>query len=554
MDPISDDGERRRRARLANMRQELLAPVTAIVGYQEIVLEEARRLDLRGMVPDLERVLGSARRLLELVDRLLDDDVVLTTADRHAAGDDLTALQAQLRHDLRTPLNVIIGYSEMLLEDVDDLGAHALRPDLERLLAESARLLAQLEVIVDFSSREGGEDPAAAAEADGAGAMVAELVRAMRPGERGAARPHETGRILVVDDNESNRSLLFRRLTREGHEVIEAESGRRALECLAVEAEGVDLILLDLMMPEMNGFEVLERLKADPRLRDVPVIMISGLREADSVIRCIEAGAEDYLPKPFNPVLLRARINACLERKRWHDRERDYLARLEAEKEKVEALLHNILPGRIVARLNGGEVVIADRVEDATILFCDLVDFTPLASRLNPAQLVATLNRVFSQFDALAHSLEVEKIKTIGDSYMAAAGLLEPRPDHAEVMAELALGMLDALAEINRSLDAPLQARIGVHNGPVIAGVIGTHKFIYDVWGDTVNIASRLEAHGVPDRVHVSERTRRALQHRFDFEPRGMIPIKGKGRMRTFLLLGRKGDAAAPIRPARAAP
>jgi adenylate cyclase len=303
------------------------------------------------------------------------------------------------------------------------------------------------------------------------------------------------------------------------------------------------------MMPEMNGFEVLERLKADGRLRDVPVIMISGLQETDSVIRCIEAGAEDYLPKPFNPVLLRARINACLERKRWRDRERDYLARLEAEKEKSEALLHNILPAPIVARLSNGEVVIADRVDEATILFCDLVEFTRLAARLSPAQLVATLGRVFSRFDDLTRGLGVEKIKTTGDAYMAAAGLLDPHPDHAEVVAELALAMLDALAEISRGLDAPLRARIGVNSGPAVAGVIGTHKFVYDVWGDTVNVASRLEAHGVPDRVHVSERTRRALQHRYEFEPRGMVPIKGKGRMRTFLLLGRKDDAATVAAP-----
>jgi class 3 adenylate cyclase len=303
------------------------------------------------------------------------------------------------------------------------------------------------------------------------------------------------------------------------------------------------LVLLDLMMPEMNGLQVLEQLKADERLREIPVIMISGLQETDGVIRCIEAGAEDYLPKPFNPVLLRARIEACLERKRWHDRERHYLARLEEEKLRSEALLRNILPSQIVGRLYGGEVLIADRIESVTILFCDLVEFTELASRTAPAQLISNLNRVFSTFDVLCRDLGIEKIKTIGDAYMAAAGLPEPRPDHAEAMAELALGMLEALDRLNETSEVPLRVRIGMHTGPVVAGVIGMHKFTYDVWGDTVNVASRLEAYSVPGRIHISEQTRRALEHHYEFEPRGDITLRGKGQMKTAFLVARKGGA-----------
>jgi class 3 adenylate cyclase len=276
--------------------------------------------------------------------------------------------------------------------------------------------------------------------------------------------------------------------------------------------------------------------------------MISGLRETDSVIRCIEAGAEDYLPKPFDPVLLRARIGACLERKRWHDRERHYLARLEAEKERSEALLRNILPGRIVGRLNGGETVIADRLEEVTILFCDLVGFTEVASRTAPGRLVADLNRLFSAFDALTGALGVEKIKTIGDAYMAGAGLPEPRPDHAEAAAELALRMLEAVERLNREAGTAFQVRIGMHTGPVVAGVIGTHKFTYDVWGDTVNVASRLEGHGLPGRVHVSDEVRRALGQRYEFEPRGAIGLRGRGQMETFFLAATTDGTVEPDR------
>ena len=373
--------DRERRARLANMRQELLAPVTALVGYGELLTEEADRLELGQLAPDLGRILGAARDLLELVNRLLDE----AAASDQPSRADLETIQVRMRHDLRNPLNAIKGYAELVLEELDEQGGAALRADLEALLGESESLLARIDVIVDFSGGAGGAE--IAGQDQGAlASMVANLVRTVKPIEAHDARPEETGRILVVDDNASNRDLLFRRLSRDGHEVTRAESGRRALELLALEE--FDLVLLDLMMPDLNGFQVLERLKADERLHAVPVIMISGLQETDSVIRCIEAGAEDYLTKPFNPILLRARISACLERKRWRERERRYLERIEFERAKHEALLRNILPGQIVTRLNDGEVVIADRVEEATILFADLVGFTEIASQLSAARLV----------------------------------------------------------------------------------------------------------------------------------------------------------------------
>jgi class 3 adenylate cyclase len=158
---------------------------------------------------------------------------------------------------------------------------------------------------------------------------------------------------------------------------------------------------------------------------------------------------------------------------------------------------------------------------------------------LPPARLIERLNGIFSEFDQLADKLGIEKIKTIGDAYMAAAGLPLPREDHATAMAELALGMLDALERQNATARRPFQARIGMHTGPVVAGIIGRHKFIYDVWGDTVNLASRLEAHGLPNRIQVSEVTRDALADRYALEPRGMLQLRGKGEIAAYLLLGR---------------
>ncbi len=334
--------------------------------------------------------------------------------------------------------------------------------------------------------------------------------------------------ILVVDDNASNRDLLSRRLVREGYRVTAVENGAAALALMA--AEGFDLVLLDLMMPGMSGFEVLCRLKADAGTRHIPVIMISALDELDSTVRCIEAGAEDYLPKPFNPVVLRARIGASLEKKRLLDE-------LRAEKERSEALLLNILPRPIVERMRRGETVIADRIPAATILFADLVDFTAISAKLPPEETVKLLGLLFSQFDALAIRHGLQAIKTIGDGYMATGGILEERPESAVAMAEMALAMLETVEAAGQGFQDKLQLRIGMHTGgPIVAGVLGTHKIAYDVWGDTVNTAKRMESYGLPGRVHVSAATRQALGDAFRFESRGLLEVKGKGSMETYFL------------------
>jgi adenylate cyclase len=342
----------------------------------------------------------------------------------------------------------------------------------------------------------------------------------------------------VVDDHQSNRDLLSRRLTREGHDVVTAETGAEALEL--VEATPFDLVLLDLLMPGMSGYEVLCRLKASPRHFEVPVIVISALDEISSVVRCIEAGAEDYMPKPFDPVLLRARINASLDRKHLRDREKLILEELRGEKAKSELLLLNMLPRQILSRLQLGETVIADRVPDATILFADLVGFTSLAARVPASRIVELLNGLFTAFDGLSTEFGLEKIKTIGDAYMLAGGVLEPRPDHVGAVADIGLAMLRSVDDAGRQFGEPLQIRIGIHTGPVVAGVIGTQKFIYDIWGETVNTASRLETHGMPGRIAVSAETYRRLHDSHEFEPRGIINLRGSGSVESYFLQGRR--------------
>ena len=212
---------------------------------------------------------------------------------------------------------------------------------------------------------------------------------------------------------------------------------------------------------------------------------------------------------------------------------------------RSEGLLLNVLPRSIAERLKHSPDVIADAYDEVTVLFADIANFTPFAERTEAARVVAVLNEVFSAFDDLAARHGVEKIKTIGDAYMVAAGLPEPRPDHAETLAEMGLEMREVFAATCRPLDATLALRIGMESGPVVAGVIGRRKFIYDLWGDTVNTASRMESHGIPGEIQVGEAAYRRLRDRYSFESRGEIEIKGKGRRAAYLLTGRLASATS---------
>lgn len=510
------------RSSASQFRHDLRTPFNLIIGYSEMLIEDAEEEGDEFLLANLHRILADAQALLALVDEILDPS---------SRGPS----QERLNRDLLFPLSHLLNHVERLHQQCEQLDRTEILPDIDRILT-AVRRLDQLvatgtinQAAVFARSDQEYKDAHTGAGAAGNRPII------RRPALEGKS---ETGKILVVDDNESNRNMLSRRLERQGHTVQLADNGRRALEMLR--SGDFDLVLLDVMMPEMDGYEVLERMHADDKLRGLPVIMISALDQLDTVVRCIELGAEDYLPKPFNPVVLRARIGACLEKKRLRDRERAYIKKLRHEQERSDQLLLNILPRPIANRLKEGQRQIADFFPDVTVLFCDLVGFTLISERLPPADLVAMLNKIFSMFDLLAEKHGLEKIKTIGDEYMAASGLPMPRKDHAEAVAEMALDMLAVMDRFNAKHGTSIRIRVGLNCGPVTAGVIGTKKFAYDLWGDTVNLASRMESHGIANAIQVTEATYKRLRHRYAFQRRGIIHVKGKGALCTYFLVGRR--------------
>ena len=341
--------------------------------------------------------------------------------------------------------------------------------------------------------------------------------------------------LLVVDDNEDNRFTLTERLKREGYgNVICASNGREALELLATRP--FDLVLLDITMPEMDGYQVLHEVKADTTLRNIPIVMISAVDEIESVARCIGLGAEDYLAKPFNAVLLRARLAACLEKKKLRDQEAVYTQQIENEKRRADELLYAMLPPGAVRELKATNAVRPRRYDEVAVLFCDIVGFTAYCDENPPEKVVEHLQALNEEYEWIVRQHEMEKIKTIGDAFMATAGLFTPVPDPVFASLQCGLDMVTA----SRRIEPSWEVRVGVQFGPVVAGIIGHRQYLFDLWGDTVNMASRIAAHANPGTVATSGATWHHIRDRGRGRSLGFVDIKGKGRIELIECQGLK--------------
>jgi len=333
--------------------------------------------------------------------------------------------------------------------------------------------------------------------------------------------------VLVVDDIEENLKVLSETLLEAGFHPLQARSGERALQ-VAAKARP-DLILLDIKMPGIDGFETIAALRADPATADIPVIFISALNQIEDKVQGFRAGAVDYVSKPFQKEEVIARVGT-------HLRLRQAQRFVELEREKSERLLEALLPPSIALELKEKGSSEPRSFPAVSVLFSDLVDFTGVSARLSPRELIEELNEMSGAFDAIMRERGCERIKTIGDAYMAVSGMPEPNADHAFALVGAARAMIAWLDERNARAKIVWSMRLGLHSGEVVAGIVGRHRFIYDVFGDTVNIASRMENASEAGRINVSDATRALIGNRLAFEDRGELPVKGAGAMRMWFV------------------
>lgn len=326
------------------------------------------------------------------------------------------------------------------------------------------------------------------------------------------------GLVLVVDDEEQNRSLLRDPLEARGYEIMEADNGLKSLQIIAERPP--DVILLDVMMPHMDGFQVCRRVKVELKMAHIPILMVTALSERRERLMGIEAGANDFLNKPVDIQDLILRVGNAVQAKYLYDQ-------LQAEREKSDKLLLSILPQPVALRMKSGETNIADSYSDVTVLVADVVGFSSLSAHISPEQIVLLLNEIFSAFDLLVEKQGLERIKTIGDAYMVAGGLSFPRPDHAQASAQLALNLQAEVERLNQEYDTSVRLRIGICTGPVVAGVIGRRRFAYDLWGETVTLACRLESTGQPGRIQIAESTYERVKSIYKFRPKHQVDVKG---------------------------
>jgi adenylate cyclase len=498
---------------------------------------------------------------------------------------------AQLRHELRTPLNHIIGYTELLLEELADGGKHELTAGLAALRADARQLLTLLNEVLargqagppDLASardtlgvplervRAKGEDLHRRASETNAAPLLPDLERIRvatarlaellgrgvgtanrapeTAGAQSGSRQPEPSRpvVLVVDDNQENRDMLARRLARQSYDVLSAPGGLAALEILTTRP--VDLVLLDVMMPDLDGYAVLQRLKADPALRGIPVLMISALDEIESVVRCIQLGAEDYLNKPFDPVLLQARVGACLEKKQLHDQEARHRLELAEwnrtlERRVAEQVAQLERLGRLKRFFSPhlAELIVAGGADDplrthrreVTVVFLDLRGFTAFAETAEPEEVMGVLREYHAEMGRLIVEHEGTLERFTGDGMMIFFNDPVEVPNAAERAIRMAVAMRDVvggLAARWRKRGWDLALGVGIAQGYATIGAIGFEgRMDYGAIGTVTNLAARLCGEAAAEQILVSARVAGAVEGIIDAQDVGPVALKGLAR------------------------
>lgn len=508
---------------LSTLRHELRTPLNAIVGYSEMLLEDARELGKENLISDLKKIQTAGQVLHEKTNDFFDTlkpDAKLENIKDEKVND-------TLQHDLRIPLNSIIEYCEILKGEHDFNIISNFGEDLEKIQTAAETLMAHLNVILT-NDPFGADNTESVLDISYNFSATDEDKNITYPisDDKATLITDRKRSVLVVDDNSMNRDLLSRYIKRLNLDVKSAENGVQALQMVA--SQSFDLILLDVMMPGLNGYQVLKRLKSEKAWRDIPVIMISALKDMEGVVKCIEIGADDYLPKPFNPVVLKARINNCLERKRLSDLEKEH-------KKLIKETFGKYVSNEVRDEVLSGRIPLEGEKKDVTILFADLRDFTPLTESVPPKEMVRILNCYFTEMAPAIRSRHGSILQYLGDEIYAAFGTPIPLSDHPQQAVAAALDMRQRLIDVNKLLKsqghAILKHGIGIHSGSVVAANIGcSERLSYGLVGDTVNLASRIQ--GLTKKFNtdiiISAQNRSRLGDKFEVEELPTTFVKGK--------------------------
>jgi class 3 adenylate cyclase len=517
-------------ASLAHLRHELRTPLNHILGYSEMLLEDVGQTP--ALTTELQRVRSEGRALLAIVEE------ALAPARLESGRPDLDRLASAMS----APLDRIGVALDRLAGLARGENAGTITPDAERIAAAVARLRA----LVDGWGGGPAATPPAVAAPRASTAQVARGPSApAAPGARESERP--TATILVVDDDQENRDLLARRLTREGHRIRTASGGTEALALL--QTEPVDLVLLDVMMPDLDGPTVLARLKQDPERRHIPVLMISALDETASVVRAIELGAEDYLPKPCDPVLLRARIGACLEKKRLQDQESQHaLALAEWNRTLEQRVQEQVAQVERLGRLKRffspqlAELIVTGGAEDPlrthrreiTVVFLDLRGFTSFAEAAEPEEVMGVLREYHEAMGRLIVEHEGTLERFTGDGMMVFFNDPVPVDNPAERAVRMAAAMRDRVRALRaswRKRGHDLDLGVGIAQGYATIGAIGFEgRWDYGAIGTVTNLAARLCAEAQGGQVLITSRVASAVESLVDVDEVGALSLRGLTR------------------------
>ncbi len=517
--PAAEDSKLIELHRIARWKHRVTLPLGQILSLLDLVTDVASAEERRLLGPALESLRTGSHTITADLNDLLN----------HASNDPLAQRAKGVAGLIEQTVTALESSCRECVEQVQETGSDALRADFLGLSESIVRLKHAVGSLNDQAGRPASGPRLVVENEQSTGTMTP---FAPNGGHAGA-------KLLLVDDDRINLKVIGRRLERMGFTVITADRGVAGLEVL--ERTEIDLVMLDILMPELDGFATLERIRNDSRWQHLPVIMLTALDDAESTARCLANGADDYVSKPFDETVLRARIDVALDRKRLRDKERRLMERVRSEKNVSEQLLHSILPQTIANRLREGEEQLVDRFTAASVVFVDIVGFTLFSATHEPEETVSLLNDLFSRFDQLVERCGMEKIKTIGDAYLAVAGVPEMVQDHAARAARLALSVHQSMTDFNTKYGIRWSVRVGVCSGPLVAGIIGSRKFAYDLWGDTVNVASRLESKAQPDQTLISAQTAELLGEAFVVEQLPDMELHNRGKLPVFRLLAKQG-------------